>query len=70
LGVPIEITTRSRDFENKERDWKSKCVRWIYVLLRVIEVAFYYYFTPLTVIFLTYPAGGSDKKNASAEIKG
>jgi hypothetical protein len=35
----------------------------------VIEVAFYYYFTPFTAIFITYLAGGENNNNASAEIK-
>jgi hypothetical protein len=52
LGEPTPIKTTSRDFEKKERDCKSKWVRVTYRFFRVIEVAFYFYFTPFTVIFL------------------
>jgi hypothetical protein len=35
----------------------------------MVEIAFYYYFTPFSVVFITYLAGGSNNNNENDGIK-
>jgi hypothetical protein len=68
LEEPFEIKTMSREIDFSSRDFKSKVVRLIYRGFRIIEVAFYYYFTPFSVVFITYLVGGKNN-NSESEIK-
>jgi hypothetical protein len=69
LKEPFEIKTRSREINFTSRDLKSKLVRLIYRAYRIIEVAFYYYFTPFSVVFITYLVGGNNNNNSDSAIE-
>jgi hypothetical protein len=68
LNEPFAIKAKSKEIDFARRDLKSKLVRLIYRGYRIIEVAFYYYFTPFSVVFITYLVGGKNN-NSESEIK-
>jgi hypothetical protein len=66
LQEPFAIKAKSREIGWARRDCESKWVRSVYRAFRIIEVACGYYFTPFSVVFLTYLVGGRKDDSGSA----
>jgi hypothetical protein len=66
LNEPFAIKAKTKEIDFAGRDLKSKLVRLIYRGYRFIEVAVYYYFTPFSVVFITYLVGGKNNNSGSA----
>jgi hypothetical protein len=58
LEDPFEIKILAKEIKFWDRDFNSKIIYSAYKFFRVLEVSFYYYFTPFIVLILTYLIAG------------
>jgi len=54
IEEPLEFTAKSSQIKFKDRNCFQRIIRIIYLFLRLIYTAGYFYFMPLLVVIITY----------------